>query len=176
MITPTRGKVLCEVVTRERVLPSGIILPDRQRLEKKDNICQCLGVGDEVKVIRRTDIIHYKENFGQKIRWEGKLYVFLKTEEIIAIERPEIIALGSTVICKLVQEEKIGTFIVLENVRQNSGDYYGEVVAVGPDFPDKLERGDRVIFFRGEGYRFRTLDRVDLICLQAKWIGGKHEV
>ena len=172
---PTRGKILCEVMARDRLLPSGIWLADKMKSEKKDNVAMVKGVGDGVKEIRRTDIVHYKQNFGQKIMWEGKQLIFLKPEEVIAIERDiGIMALGSNVICKLIQEEKIGTMIVPEMVRQNSGDYHGEVVSVGKDFPDKLTKGDKIIFFRGEGYRFKTFEgREELISLQAKWIGGK---
>lgn len=202
MLLPVRGKILAEIISRERTLPSGLILPDKQRLEKKDNIARVLGVGDPVisnkgkpipMIARRTDIIHYKEGFGKKLNYEGKKLIVLKQDEVIAIERidapkyplplPEflklkvnIIALGSMVICKLVQEDTIGSIIVPDNVKQNSGDFYGEVVAVGSDFIDKsLKKGGKVIFLRGEGYRFRTWEsREELIAIKECWIYAKQ--
>lgn len=187
MLLPTRGKILAEIIGRERVLPSGLILPDKQRFEKRDNICKCLGVGDPgvdkkgnpiPMVVRRTDFLHYKEGFCKKLTYEGKKLVILKQEDVICIERNgQILALGSMVICRLVQEDKIGTIIVPDNVKQNSGGFYGEVVAVGPDFMDKsLKKGDKVIFLRGEGYRFRAYEsREELISIKSEWIYGRSK-
>lgn len=186
MILPYRGTYLCEVLGRHRQLASGLWLADRIKSEdKKDNVCRCLGVGDPLvgkkgKVIptvaRRTDIIHYKQNFGKKFEWEGKRLISLKTDEIIAIEREEkVLAVGSMVITKLQYAEKMGSFYVPDNAKQNSGDFTGEVVSVGPDYPDKsLRVGNRIIYLRGEGYKFRTYEtRVELRAVKEVWIYGK---
>jgi len=186
MLLPVRGKLLCQVINRDRVLPSGLILPDRQRFEKQDNIARVLGVGDPAidkkgkpipTIVRRTDLVHYKEGFCKKLSYDGRKLVVLKQEEVIAIERgPEILALGSMVICKLIQEDTIGSIVVPDSVKQNSGDYYGEVIAVGSEFTDKsIKKGDKVIFLRGEGYRFRTWSREDLIAVKECWIYGRSK-
>lgn len=151
-------------------MSSGIILPDRAKSEKKDNICKCLGVGGDIKVIRRTDILHYKQGFGKKLIYEGEKYIVLTQEEVIAIERDVVVAPENLIICKLVQEERIGRIVVPDNVKQNSGDYFGEVVASSRD---EIKKGDKIVFLRNEGYRFRTLDREDLISIKMKWIYGR---
>ncbi len=178
MILPTRNKILCELVSREKVLRSGIILPDRVWREKKENVCRCLGVGDGVKVIRRTDLAHHKIGFGVRFEYEGKKLIALKAEEVICVERgDEIIALGSTIIAKLIYEDKMGSIIIPDQVKQNSGGFWGEVKAIGPDFVDKdLSVGDKINFLRGEGYTFRSyMGRKDLHCIQEKWIYGRSK-
>ena len=96
MIIPTRGKYLCEVMERARQLSSGLWLAEKMKEEKKDNVCRCLGVGDPeinnkgkavTTIARRTDIIHYKRGFGKKITYEGRKYIFLRNQDIVAIER-----------------------------------------------------------------------------------------
>lgn len=176
MIVPTRGKILCEEISRERKLPSGIWLADRIKSEKKDNICRCIGVGDGVKTARRTDIIHYKRGFGNKLTWNGKKLISIKADEILAIEREgKIIAPGSSVIARLVYRDTIRSIIVPDSAKTYNGDYYGEVISVGPDYPDKsLKAGDKIIYLRNEGYTFKTHGtREELISIQEKWIGGK---
>lgn len=175
---PTRGKVMCKIINREKVLPSGIIIPDRVKSEKKDNVAECIGVGDGVKMARRTDLIHYKENFGQKITYEGRRLLFLKEDEIIAIERCGVIlALGSMVIVKLKLDEKIGTIIVPEKTREISGNFSGEVVSIGPDFMDnRLKVGEEIVYLRAEGYRFRTYEtRENLLSVKDKWVYARKD-
>jgi len=187
MLLPTRGKLLAEVISRERMLPSGLVLPDKQRLEKKDNICRCLGVGEPgispkgkpiPMIARRTDIIHFDHvSVRNRFTYENRKYLVFTNNEIIAIERDgEIIAPRSNVICKLTYAEKVGKIIIPENVKVNSGDFWGEVVAVGPDYPDtNLVKGDNIYYLRSEGYRFRTLGREDLLSVQEKWIYGRSK-
>jgi hypothetical protein len=40
MLLPARGSYLCEIANREKILASGIILPDKIKSEKKDNVCR----------------------------------------------------------------------------------------------------------------------------------------
>lgn|SRR3990167_1469396 len=45
MLTPTKGKYLCELLKRERQLPSGLWLAERIRSERRDNIARLLKTG-----------------------------------------------------------------------------------------------------------------------------------
>jgi co-chaperonin GroES (HSP10) len=158
-------------------------MADKQRHEKKDNVARCLGVGDlahkqDPWEVRRTDVIHFKQNFGKKFDWEGRKLIALKPEEIIAVEREgQVIAVGKTVICKLRYAEKVGSIIVSDNVKQNSGDYVGIVISVGKGFKDRsLKAGDEIIYLRNEGYRLRTYEgREELLAIQEKWCYAKKE-
>lgn len=204
---PARDKYLCELLSRQRVLPSGLILTDRIKDEKNDTVCKCLGVGDPgVKdcylchdrthckkkcaelgkplpiVARRGDVIYFKRNFGVRIKYEGRKYVFLRNQDIIAIERqPEegayhnLIAVGSMVIVKLKYAEKQGRIVIPDSAQLYSGDYHGEVVSVGPDYPDKrLKAGDRLVYLRNEGYEFQGyFDRERYYSVKEKWCYGK---
>lgn len=176
MIIPIKDKILGEVINREKVLPSGIILPDKQKLEKKDNVCRCLGVGSEVKLAKRGDIVHYKEGFCQKLTYEGKALVFIKDQDVIAIEREgHILAVGSMVIVRLEYSKlSEGGIEIPDCALQNSGEFVGEIVSAGIDFPDRLKKGDKVIYLRNEGYRFRTMAREDLLAVKSCWVYGKE--
>jgi co-chaperonin GroES (HSP10) len=184
VILPTRGKALCEILSRDRQLASGLWMADKQRHEKKDNVARCLGVGDlaykqDPWEVRRTDIIHFKQGFGKKFDWEGRKLIALKPDEIIAVEREgQVIAVGKTVICKLRYAEKLGSIIVPDNAKQNSGDYVGIVISVGKGFKDKsLKAGDEIIYLRNEGYRFRMYEgREELLSIKECWCYGKQQV
>ena len=208
MIVPTRGKILAVKVSREKILESGIVIPDRLKSEKTDNVARVIGVGDSAiktcylchdkprckllhkgqhckergKVMpmlaRRTDIIHYKEVYAQKLRYERQDYIFLTGESIIAIERDEkIIAVGSMVIVKLIRKKEVGRIILSDGAQVSEGEYYGQVVSVGPDFPDKsLKAGDRLHYMRDEGYRFAGFnDRQEYLSIKAQWCAGKEQ-
>jgi len=205
MIVPTRGKILAVKVSREKILESGIVIPDRLKSEKTDNVARVIGVGDPAiktcylchdkprckllhkgrhckergKVMpmlaRRTDIIHYKEVFAQKLRYEEQDYVIMTAESVIAIERDEkIMAVGSMVIVRLVRKKEVGKIILSEGACVQEGEYHGKVVSVGPDFPDKnLKIGDKLLYERDNGYRLTGYaDRVDYYAVKEKWCGG----
>jgi threonine dehydrogenase-like Zn-dependent dehydrogenase len=82
-----------------------------------------------------------------------------------------ILATGSMVIVRLKYQEKIGSFYVPDNAQAFSGEFWGEVVAVGPEFNDKsLKVGDRLSYLRAEGYRFVTFCRDEtLFAIKERW-------
>jgi len=171
MIVPTKNKILCEVVLRERKLPSGLWLTDRIKNEKKDNVARCIGVGKDIKGVRRTDLVHFKAPFARRLTYNGKNLLVLKEDEVIAIERDgEVKAVGNMVIAKLEYSKKIGSIIVPDNAKQNSGDFIGKVVSCGPDYPVDLPKDTSLVFLRNEGYRFKTYDtREELIAIKERW-------
>ena len=96
---------------------------------------------------------------------------------MIAIEREgKVIAVDSMVIIRLHYSEKMNNLIVPENAKQNSGDYYGEVISVGPEYLDKsLKKGDKLIYLRNEGYKFTTFEtREELYAVKSCWIYGRY--
>ncbi len=206
MIIPTRGKILAVKISREKVLSSGIIIPERLKGEKIDNVARVLGVGSPARkscylchdktacklirkgryckehgkvmpmIARRTDIIHYKEPFAQKLRYEGQDYIFLTSEAIVAIEREEKMqAVGSMVIIKLVRQENVGSIILSDGAKTLEGEFYGKVISVGPDFPDKsLKSGDKLHFLRDEGYRWTSYyAREEYLSIKEKWVAAR---
>jgi len=207
LIIPTRGKYLCELLTRDRQLPSGLWIADKIKSDKNDNIAKCIGVGDRGRktcytchdirsckksclekdqilpiVAKRTDIIHYKTNYGQKLMIEGKKYVFLENQDIIAIEddRGTLKAPGSQVIIKKVEADKINNMFIPDQTKLYSGEFWGEVIAIGPVYEDKsLKVGDKVFYDRNEGYAFKPFygDFKDILySVKSKWITAKEKV
>ena len=175
MIVPCRGKLLCEVTSREKVLPSGIILLDKQRHEKKDNVARCIGVGEGVEIARRTDLIHFRYcSQNHRFKWEGKTLLSVLASEVIAIERDKIIAPKDRVIVKLVREESIGSIILSDGAKVLEGKFYGEVVDDGAGLD--LKPGDRIAYVRDEGHRFTTYGtREDMVSVRERWVCGRYE-
>lgn len=201
MIIPTRGKYLCEVLSRIRKTKSGLWLSDKLKEEKTDNIAKCIGIGDKYLklcqnchdkrlckarcrgkgkymsiILKRGDIAHFKEVFAQKFKYEDRNLVFITNEDIIAIENESgIHANGSMVIIKLIYADKMRGILVPDSAKQNSGEYWGEVVSVGYSFPDKtLKKGDKLLFLRNEGFKFKTYNTNEtMYAIREKWIAGK---
>lgn len=186
MILPTRGKYLCEVISRTKKLESGLYLSDRMEEDREDNMARVIGVGDPIKgkkgktipmLARRTDIIHYKRGFGSKFKYEDKEYTSVKNGDVIAIEREgTILAPGSMVIVKLEYADKMSTIIVPDSAKQYHGDFDGRVIAIGPEFVDKdLKIEDKLSFLRHEGYTWKSYaDRTEYLSVQSKWCYGKE--
>jgi len=225
MLIPSRGKYLCEILSRTRFLEkSNLWLAEKLKEEKKDNVSRCLGVGeatikdcylchdrklckyicrkenpskncyfcrhqpyciqrcrDKGKVMpvlaKRGDIVHFKSVFGQKLTYEGKKLIMLTNDDIISIEdnAGNISAVGSMVIVKLVRKNNIGSIILSDGAKVLEGEFYGEVVSRGPDFPDKsLKVGDNITFLRDEGYRVKGFnDRQEYYVVKERWVYGR---
>lgn len=154
---PIKDKYICEPLSRQRQLASGLWIADRIRDEKKDNVARCLYTSDDL--MKPGDIIHYKHAFGIKLKWNDKKMVVVNKKDIIAIETDTLKALGSMVIIRVIHKDKIRGIIVPDQAKSLSGEYWGDVIAVGPDYPDKdLVPGDRMLYMRNEGYKFTPYD------------------
>ncbi len=188
MLVPKRGTYLCKVIDRIKELPSGLFIADKIKSDRNDNFARCIGMGNPAIDKKgkskpllpcRGAIIHYKMNFGKKFNYEGKHYISLKEDEVIAIERDDgLHAIGSMVIVKLIYQEKQGSIYMPQGAtQQNSGEYYGKAISIGPDYPDKnLRVGDKVVYLRSEGYAFRPYNNIDtkeLLAVKECWIYGK---
>ena len=90
---PTAGNILLEPEEATRQTPSGIVLPEGAG--EKPQRGKVLGVGpDEITDSggKRTppckvgDLVYYKKWGGNEIKINGKDYLFVKFEDILAIE------------------------------------------------------------------------------------------
>jgi len=93
-LTPTSGYLLVEPLEKEVKTASGIYLPDSAG--EKPQKGKVLGVGqpeltDSGKVrkspVKKGDIVIYKKWGGNEVKIEGKEYLFVKFEDVLAIEK-----------------------------------------------------------------------------------------
>ncbi len=92
-LTPTAGYILLEPQEAETKTASGIVLPDTAG--EKPQVGTVIAVGaDEVtdsgKVkkapVKTGDKIVYKKWGGSEIKVEGKEYLFVKFEDVLAVQ------------------------------------------------------------------------------------------
>lgn len=91
-IKPLFDNLLIEPLTRETTLPSGIVIPDTAKEKPQEGKVISIGSGKrdedgnkipvEVKV---GDIVMYKKWGGNEIKIEGKEYLLVKEEDILAV-------------------------------------------------------------------------------------------
>lgn len=93
---PTAGYILIEPVEAERKTPSGIVLPETHEEKPQkgkvlavgpDEVCDC-GCKDCKKPApcKTGDLVIYKQWGGNEVKIEGKEYLFVKFEDILAVE------------------------------------------------------------------------------------------
>jgi len=92
-LKPTSGYVLIEPVEAERKTASGIVLPESH--EEKPQKGKVLAVGEaeitdagtkKNPPCRVGDWVIYKQWGGNEVKIEGKEYLFVKFEDILAVE------------------------------------------------------------------------------------------
>lgn len=92
-LTPTAGYLLIEPLEAERKTASGIVLPETH--EEKPQKGKVLAVGGAEVTDSGTkkaspctigDTVVYKQWGGNEIKYEGKDYLIVKFEDILAIE------------------------------------------------------------------------------------------
>jgi co-chaperonin GroES (HSP10) len=93
MLIPTRGKVLVEVLSQVKKLPSGLFLADTIKETPSHGKVVALGepdINSKGKTInpccKVNDIVHFKKQYFTFWEHEGKKFVFLTNEDIIAKE------------------------------------------------------------------------------------------
>ena len=93
-LKPTAGNILLEPQEAARQTASGIVIPETVSGEKPQK-GKVLAVGsDEVTdsgakkpaPCKTGDIIYYKKWGGNEIKLEGKEYMFVKFDDVLAIE------------------------------------------------------------------------------------------
>ncbi|MBM3208728.1 co-chaperone GroES [Candidatus Shapirobacteria bacterium] len=92
-LKPTAGYILVEPLEAEKKTPSGIVLPESH--EEKPQKGRVLAVGPAETTDSGTkrespcdenQVIFYKKWGGNEVEIEGKEYLFIKFEDILAIE------------------------------------------------------------------------------------------
>lgn len=91
-LKPTAGYILIEPLEAETKTASGIYLPEDSSEKPQKGRVIALGEsifddGHEIKSPAKTgDIVFYKKWGGNEVKIEGRDYLFVKFEDILAIE------------------------------------------------------------------------------------------
>ena len=80
-------------------------------------------------------------------------------------------AVGSQVIVKLEHEKQAGSIIIPDNLQKENASFWGEVVAVGWDCILDVKPGDKIIFYRHEGFPINH-EGIEYLSIQKKHILG----
>jgi len=91
-IRPLADYLLVEPLQKETTLPSGIVLPDTAKEKPQEGKIIAAGPGKKDETGNRIamevsvgDIVMYKKWGGTEIKIEGKEYLLVKEEDILAI-------------------------------------------------------------------------------------------
>ncbi len=91
-IRPLFDYLLIEPLSRETTLPSGIVIPDTAKEKPQEGKVVSVGSGkrddDGNKIpteVKAGDIVMYKKWGGTEIKIEGKDYLLVKEEDILAV-------------------------------------------------------------------------------------------
>jgi len=84
-----------------------------------------------------------------------------------------MIATRDTILINLIYNPKIGSVYIPDEAKQYSGEYVGEVVSVGEEYPypDELKKGDKIYYPRLEGFKVHA--KKEYLSLQEKWVVAK---
>ena len=91
-IRPLFDYLLIEPLSRETTLPSGIVIPDTAKEKPQEGRVISIGSGkrddDGNKIpteVKAGNIVMYKKWGGTEIKIEGKEYLLVKEEDILAV-------------------------------------------------------------------------------------------
>ncbi|HCR36054.1 co-chaperone GroES [Candidatus Woesebacteria bacterium GWC2_33_12] len=88
-LKPTAGYVLIEPLEKEVKTSSGIYLPENA--SEKPQKGKVLAVGDDTKDFKKPCkekvIVYYKKWGGNEVKIEGKEYLFVKFDDVLAVEK-----------------------------------------------------------------------------------------
>ena len=174
MITPLKDKVFVKAKRKEKT-ESGIYLPEKKHGKDFGGIVAVVHPGDTT--FKEGDEVFFDKYTEKRIRIDDEEYCVARKEKVLAIIRDnEIIATGDKVIVKVKYDEKIGNIVIPEyqGSKEYQSGFHGEVVSVGPEYPNELNKGDRVYFRRHEGKPFRYNEE-DYMSLKEKWVVGRVE-
>jgi chaperonin GroES len=91
-LKPTAGYLLIEPLEKEVKTASGIYLPDNAGEKPQKGKVLAVGKaiyqdGKEIKApAKLNDVVFYKKWGGNDVKIEGKEYLFVKFEDVLAIE------------------------------------------------------------------------------------------
>ena len=90
-IKPLSDNILIEPVEKEQKTPSGIVIPDTAKEKPQEGKVVAVGPGRMEKgkrvppQVKVGDRVLYKKWGGNEIKLEGKEYLFVKEEDLLAI-------------------------------------------------------------------------------------------
>jgi len=86
-IKPLADRVLIEPVAAEQTTASGIIIPDtaKEKPQKGKVIAVGNGKADEPMTVKVGDTVLYGKYAGTEISYEGKDYLIMRENDILAI-------------------------------------------------------------------------------------------
>jgi len=86
-IKPIHDYVLVEPVETEKVTASGIIIPDaaKEKPQKGEVVAVGNGIDNKKMNVSINDIVLYGKYAGTELGIEGKNYLMIKEEDILAI-------------------------------------------------------------------------------------------
>jgi co-chaperonin GroES (HSP10) len=83
MLKPFKGKVILELIDKEKVTESGIVLTNADPYEA--NKGRVVAVSDDIQEIYEGDIVLPNWNKAQKTTYETKDYYIIHIDEIVAV-------------------------------------------------------------------------------------------
>lgn len=86
-INPLAAWVVAEAQEAESKTASGIILPDSAK--EKSKVATVTAVGKDVKSVKVGDSILYKEYSTTDVELDGKEYILVKEEDVLATVKQE---------------------------------------------------------------------------------------
>ena len=91
-VRPLSDYILVEPLEKETTLPSGIVIPDTAKEKPQEGKVVSVGPGrrdddgDRVPMeVKAGDIVMYKKWGGTEMKVEGKEYLLVKEEDILAV-------------------------------------------------------------------------------------------
>lgn len=173
MYQAINDKVMFKLFTTPEKIDS-IYLP--ANLKNKDGWRSGEVITSGDKNLQPKDIIFFHKAFiirGSEVNDNS----FIKSQNIIAyVRNGNLCALRDDTIIKLIVDKKIGDSPIIlpnyNNVVRDKGNYYGELVSLGKDYPRQIEKGAKLIFPRNEGKQFVYNGDV-YFTLKERWVLAK---
>jgi len=182
-----KGRVIVDIIPLSHTRDSGLLIIDRKEVSSKGKV---ISVGAESMTVKQKpiiapckkgDTIHFKKFtpmfHDNSVEGMKKGRVTLFWEDITAIEDANSVQAtydNVIIICKS-KATTSSTLVIPEHLDTMEHTFKGEVVSVGPDFPDELNVGDTIIYPRCEGIKVIVGDETYLK-LKMDWVlGVEHD-
>lgn len=89
-IIPMDDRVLVEVMEEEEKTVSGLIIPDTAKEKPRTGKVVAVGTDEMLKeVIKEGDMILFAKFGGEEVQYDGKDYLILQRNDILAVLRDE---------------------------------------------------------------------------------------
>lgn len=162
MLIPTRGKTIVENIPDIKQLPSGLFIA--QNVREVPHKGRVISIGLQHRTVKGKElnwhfkigeIVHYKRKWTNP---RADLFILLR-DDIFAVEGEDgLRSVRDMVIIKRHYKNTIAEGLILVpdsyGTKQNHGDFYGEVIAEGPESKFNFKRGDNIMYSRDEGMKF----------------------